>query len=82
MKLGRITGYEISQDQIFGEGYSANMDRKITFDDIVLALCCTADLNVWNKIQESGKRTETFNKSILGQQKPSLNFCKVDFSSK
>lgn len=79
---GRVRGYEISQDQILGEGCYAEVEKQITFDDHTLALCCTAALNAWDKIQESGKRTEPFTKIIQGPIETCTEFAKIDFSCK
>lgn len=71
---GRATGYEISQDQILDEGPYADVERQFTFDDHTLSLCCTAALNAWDKIQESGKRSEPFTKIVQGPKEVLTTF--------
>lgn len=40
------------------------MYKDSLYDDHTLALCCTAALNAWDRIEEVGKRTESFAKVI------------------
>ncbi|KAL6085757.1 hypothetical protein STEG23_032269 [Scotinomys teguina] len=55
---GKLRGFEISQDQILGEGHFANRNIQATYDEHTISLCCTAALNAWEKIPEPGKQTE------------------------
>lgn len=71
---GRVRGYVISQDQILGDSHCADVERHITFDDHILALCYTATLNAWDKIQRSGKKTEPFTKVIHGPKEAFTEF--------
>ena len=49
---------EISQDQIFGEGDYAIIERQSRDDGHILALCHAAALSAWNRIKEVGKKIE------------------------
>lgn len=52
-------GMEISQDQLLNEGEHADLQRQFRFDDHILAICCTATLDAWDRDEESGKRTDS-----------------------
>ncbi|KAL6088532.1 hypothetical protein STEG23_005682 [Scotinomys teguina] len=55
---GKLRGFEISQDQILGEGHFANRNIQATYDEHRISLCRTAALNAWEKIPEPGKQIE------------------------
>lgn len=59
---GRVKGFETSKDQILGEHRYADADTQITYNEHILSLCPTTGLNVWDKIQEPGKGTESYTK--------------------
>lgn len=48
---------EIFQEELLGEA-------QFRFDDHTLVLCHTTALNTWDRVEESGKRTELFTKVI------------------
>ena len=52
---GRVRSFETSQDQILGEGHYADPDSQAIYNEHILSLCHTANLNAWYKIQELGK---------------------------
>lgn len=54
----------------------SDLQRQITFDDHILALCHIAALNACDRAKESGKRTESFTKITQGPKKPLLIFYK------
>lgn len=74
---GRARTMEIFQEGLLGEA-------QFRLDDHTLVLCHTAVLNAWDRVEESGKRTEQFTKVIQGPKKPSLFFffTKIYFSCK
>lgn len=43
-------------------------------DNNTLILCCIAALNAWNKVEELGKRIESFTKSIQDQKEVFADF--------
>ena len=57
---GKAKEFETSQDQIFGEGHYSDPQEQAHYDEHTLSLCRTAALNAWDRIQELGKRTESY----------------------
>ena len=57
---------EISKDQLLGEGHYANVERQSLYNGHTLSLCHTAALNAWDRIEEVGKKIESFTKVIQG----------------
>lgn len=62
-------GVDISQDKFLDESQQAEFQKQFEFDDHILALCCLAALNTWDKVEESGKRSESLAKIIQGKKK-------------
>ena len=51
---------EISQDQLFGEGDYADIERQSLYDVHILALSHAAALNAFDRIEDIGNMTESF----------------------
>lgn len=51
---------------MLGEGQYAELQRQLEFDDHILALHHLTALNVRDKVEQSGKRSESFTKIIQG----------------
>ncbi|KAL6085349.1 hypothetical protein STEG23_022272 [Scotinomys teguina] len=71
---GKLRGFEISQDQILGEGHFADRNIQATYDEHTISLCRTAALNAWEKIPEPGKQTEVYIKIFQGPREPFTDF--------
>lgn len=54
----QATGISISQDQLLGEGPYAEAEMQVEYDDTTLALCCKAALSAWDRVKDTGKRSE------------------------
>ena len=67
----RAIGIEISQDQLLGEGEYADVERQALYSEHTFQLCRTAALNAWDRIEEVGKKLESFTRVI---QSPSETF--------
>lgn len=61
-------GLEISQDQILGKGLYSDLQDQGLYDEHTLSLCSTAALNAWIRIQELGKRIESYIRVKQGQR--------------
>lgn len=62
---------------MLGEGPYAELQRQLEFDDYkTLALCHLVALNAWNKVEESGERSESFTKIIQGPNEAFNDFLK------
>ncbi|KAL6036463.1 hypothetical protein STEG23_034174, partial [Scotinomys teguina] len=70
----KLRGFEISQDQILGEGHFADRNIQATYDEHTISLCRTAALNAWEKIPEPGKQTEVYTKIFQGPPEPFTDF--------
>ena len=64
---------EISQDQLCGEQDYGHVQRQSLYDDHILDLCRPANLNVWYRIGEEGKKIESFTKDIQGTKEAFMN---------
>ena len=62
----RVRAISISKDWFLGEDQYAESQRQLKFDDHTLVLCHLATLNAWDKVEESGKKSESFTKIIQG----------------
>lgn len=49
---GRVSGSEVFQDQIIGEGPYTDPDSQAIYNEYIFPLCHTAASNVWGKMQE------------------------------
>ena len=58
---------------MLGEGQYAELQRPLEFDDHTLALCHLAALNARDKVEESGKRSESLTK-IIQSPKEAFNY--------
>ena len=67
-------GFEVSQNQILGEGHYADMDSQAIFNEHTLSLCHTTALTTWDKIQELGNIIESYTKVILGPRRTFSDF--------
>lgn len=56
------------------EAQYADFQREFGFDDHTLTQCCLAALSSWDKVRESGKRSESFTKIIQGTQETFSDF--------
>ena len=54
----------MTADQLLGEGDYADVQRQSLYDDHTLDLCHTAALNAWDRIEEVGKKIESFTTAI------------------
>ncbi|KAL6040241.1 hypothetical protein STEG23_020317 [Scotinomys teguina] len=70
----RPRGVQISQDQLMGEGEYAAEERQITYDDQAIILCRMAALNAWDRIEEAGKKIESFTKVKQGPKESFMDF--------
>ena len=61
---GRARGHEIFQDQIIGENRYADFQRQYMLGDNTLILYHIEALNASDRLEELGKRTESFTKII------------------
>ena len=62
---------------MLGEGPYAELQRQLEFDDYkTLALCHLVALNAWNKVEESGERSESFTKIIQSPNEAFNDFLK------
>ena len=61
---GRARGHEIFQDEINGENQYADFQRQCMLGDNNQILCHIQDLNASDRLEELGKRTESFTKII------------------
>ena len=61
---GRARGHEIFQDQIIGENRYADFQRQYMLGDNTLILYHIEALNASDRVEELGKRTESFSKII------------------
>ena len=71
---GKIRGFQVSQDQILGEGEFADKNVQAFYDEHTISLCRTAALNAWEKIPEPGKPTEIYSKIFQGPREPFTDF--------
>lgn len=71
--LIQARGINFSQDQLLGEGQYAELQRPLEFDDHTLALRHLAALNARDKVEESGKRSESLTK-IIQSPKEAFNY--------
>lgn len=71
---GGDRGYELFQDQILGEDHYADVERQVIFAYHTLAFFCITALNTWDKIEESGNRTEPFTKIIQDPKEAFIDF--------
>ena len=67
---GRVRGFEASQGQILGEGCCAHLDSEAIYNEHSLSICCIATLTACDKIQELGKRIESYTKFIQSLREP------------
>ena len=68
----KARGTEIYQSQILGEGDYATIERQSLYNGHTMTLCYVASLTAWNRIEEVGKKIESFTKVINAPPK-SLN---------
>ena len=66
LEQGKAKGFEVSQDQILGEGTYADTHDQKFYDEHILSLSHTAVLNAWDRIKELGKRIETYSRVKQG----------------
>ena len=59
----RPRGNKISQDPLLCKKKQNSQGQSI-LNDFILVLCCIAALSVWDRTEESGKKTESFTKVI------------------
>lgn len=71
---GKLRGFQVSQDQILGEGEFADKNVQASYDEHTISLCRTAALNAWEKIPEPGKPTEIYSKIFQGPREPFTDF--------
>ena len=71
---GKSKRIEILQDQILGEGLYSDPQDQAIYDEHTLSLCSTAALNAWDRIQELGKRIESYIRVKQGQREPFSDF--------
>ena len=71
---------EIYQSQILGEGDYATTERQLLYNGHTMTLCYVASSTVWDRIEEVGKKIESFTKVIDGPPK-SLNRFLTNFDS-
>lgn len=67
-------GYEVSQDQILGEGHYADINSQATNNEHIVSLCHTATLNAWDRIQELGKELSYILKLYKAHKNSSVTF--------
>ena len=68
---GRVN---ISKDQLLGESEYAELQMQILFDDVIFGQCLTVDLNVWDKVEQQWKQSESFTKKTQGSDKAFSDF--------
>ena len=64
------------QDQILSEGTYADPQAQALYDEHILSLCHKAALNAWNRIQELGKRIESYTRVKKAKENPLMTFYK------
>ena len=70
----RARGIEISQDQLLGEGEYADVERQSLYGEHTLDLCHMAALNAWDRIEDVGKKLESFTKVIQSPRETFTDF--------
>ena len=61
---------EISQDKILRQGNYGTVERQSLYDDHILALCHSATLNAWDRIEEVGENLSHLPKLFRAKRKP------------
>ena len=70
----RAGGMEIYQDKSLGEGDYIIIERQSLHYAHTLALCCAAELNAWDRIEEVRKKFESLVKVIEGPKETFTDF--------
>ena len=70
----RARGIEVSQDQLLGEGEYADVELQSLYDEHTLVLCRMAALNAWDRIEEIGKKLESFTKVVQSPRETFTDF--------
>ena len=65
---------EISHGQFHGEGNYSDVQRQSLYDYHTLSLSHAAVLNAWDRVQEVGKRIESFTKIIQHPKETFIDF--------
>lgn len=73
-KQWRDKGIQVCQDQLMGEGQYASAQTQCLYDVQTLILCRTAALNAWDKVEEPGKKSESFTKVKQGPKESFTDF--------
>ncbi|XP_052610186.1 oxidized purine nucleoside triphosphate hydrolase isoform X1 [Peromyscus californicus insignis] len=73
-KQWRDSGIQVCQDQLIGEGQYVSVQTQCSYDVQTLVLCRTAALNAWDRVEEPGKKTESFTKVIQGPKESFTDF--------
>ncbi|XP_052593228.1 torsin-1A-interacting protein 1 isoform X3 [Peromyscus californicus insignis] len=73
-KQWRDKGIQVCQDQLIGEGQYASAPAQCLYDVQTLILCRTAALNAWDRVEEPGKKTESFTKVVQGPKESFTDF--------
>ncbi|XP_052568117.1 endogenous retrovirus group K member 10 Gag polyprotein-like [Peromyscus californicus insignis] len=72
-KQWRDKGIQVCQDQLIGGQY-ASAQTQCLYDVQTLILCRTAALNAWDRVEEPGKKTESFTKVVQGPKESFTDF--------
>ena len=64
----------LPKDQILSKGCYADPQSQALYNEHNLSLCHTEALNAWDKIQELGRRTESYIKVKQNLREPSSDF--------
>ena len=70
----KATGIEISLDQIIDEEVYSDPEDQSLSDEHTPSLCTTAVLKAWDKIQELGKKVESYLRVKEDQRQPFSDF--------
>ena len=70
----KATGIEISLDQIIDEEVYSDPEDQALYNEHTLSLCTTAVLKAWDKIQELGKKVESYLRVKEDQRQPFSDF--------
>lgn len=70
----KVRSTNISQDQLFGEGDYATVERQSFSDDHALTLCCAEVLNAWDRAGEVGTKNDSFTNVTQGPKGAFIDF--------
>jgi hypothetical protein len=62
------------KDQLLGEGQYADLQYQMQCDDSIIIQCTLVALTAWDKVEEEGKRSMSFTKTMQSPRETFTDF--------